>query len=95
MRAERIGKYFKKRLNELADEYQCIRDVRGLGLMLGMELSTKRITENVVDEVRKKGFLINRTADRVLRFVPPLIIEREHIDGLIEVIDKVLKEVGR
>lgn len=92
-RAERMGKYFKECLSELAEKHGCVRDVRGLGLMLAMELSTKQIADAAVIKAREKGFLINCTADRVLRFVPPLIVEREHIDRLIRALDGILTEV--
>ncbi len=94
-RAAKIGEYFKKRLNELADKQSCVREVRGLGLMIAMELSTKQIADATVDKARDRGFLINCTADRALRFVPPLIVERKHIDRLIEVLDEIFSEVEK
>lgn len=93
-RAAKIGRYFKKRLEEIADEHRCVQEVRGVGLLLGMELATKEAAEAAVEEARKEGYLINCTADKVLRFVPPLIVERKHIDELIEVMDKILAKVG-
>jgi predicted acetylornithine/succinylornithine family transaminase len=92
-RAAKTGEYFKKRLNELAEKHQCVQDVRGLGLMLGMELTKKEAAEEAVSKARERGFLINCTADKVLRFLPPLIVEREHIDQLVEALDKILSEV--
>jgi acetylornithine/succinyldiaminopimelate/putrescine aminotransferase len=92
-RAEKMGGYFKERLSELAEKHETVKEVRGLGLMLGAELSTKQIADAVVTKAREKGFLINCTAEKVLRFVPPLIVEREHIDRLITVLDKILMEV--
>ncbi len=94
-RATKIGEYFKKRLNELADKHGCVREVRGLGLMLAMELSTKQIADAAVVKARKRGFLINCTADKVLRFIPPLIVERKHIDRLIDALDGILSEAER
>jgi acetylornithine/N-succinyldiaminopimelate aminotransferase len=88
-----MGKYFKQRLSELAEKHENVRDVRGLGLMLGVELSTKQIADSVVTKSREKGFLINCTAEKVLRFVPPLIVEHKHIDRLIMVLDEILLEV--
>ncbi len=94
-RAAKIGEYFKKRLNELADKHGCVREVRGLGLMLAMELSTKQIADAAVVKARKRGFLINCTADKVLRFIPPLIVERKHINRLIDALDGILSEAER
>ena len=95
LRAEKIGGYFKKRLDELADKHRCVREVRGLGLMLAMELSTKQIADAAVVKARERGFLINCTADKVLRFVPPLIVEPNHIDRLIEALDGILSEAEK
>ena len=87
----RTGKYFMRRLEELKEKFGTIRDVRGLGLLLGMEMESRDIAEKVVEGCLKKGYLINRTAEKVLRFVPPLIIEEKHIDGLILALEETLK----
>jgi len=94
-RAAKTGAYFKKRLQELAEKHDCVHDVRGLGLILGMELSSKESADEAVVKARKRGFLINATADTVLRFVPPLVVERRHIDRLINVLDKILGEASK
>jgi acetylornithine/N-succinyldiaminopimelate aminotransferase len=77
-----IGGYFLSRLKELQQRHGCVKDVRGLGLILGMELD--RPGAPIVDGCMKKGFLINGVQDRVLRFVPPLIVEKKEIDLLVE-----------
>ena len=94
-RAAKMGEYFKKCLEELARKHSCVSDVRGKGLIIGMELSSKELADKVVVKARENGFLINATADKVLRFVPPLIVERRHIDRLIKVLDKILGEMGQ
>jgi predicted acetylornithine/succinylornithine family transaminase len=94
-RAAKVGKYFKKRLVELANRHECVREVRGLGLMLAMELSSKQIADTAVAKARERGFLINCTADKVLRFVPPLVVERKHIDRLVGVLDEILSEAEK
>ena len=94
-RAAEVGAYFKGRLDELAEKHEGVREARGLGLMLALELESGEAASAAVEKARERGFLINCTADRVLRFVPPLIIEREHIDKLIEVLDQILKEVAK
>jgi acetylornithine/N-succinyldiaminopimelate aminotransferase len=92
-RAAKTGEYFKKHLKDLAGNHRCVQDVRGLGLILGIELTTKQAAEDAVVKARERGFLINCTADKVLRFVPPLIVERKQIDQLVEALDKILSEV--
>ncbi len=81
-----VGNYFIGELKKLDKEI--IADVRGKGLMVGLEL-TKPGAE-YVDKLREKGFLINCTADKVLRFVPPLIITKEDIDEFVKALDEIL-----
>ena len=81
-----VGDYFVEELKKLDKEI--IADVRGKGLMVGLEL-TKPGAE-YVDKLREKGFLINCTADKVLRFVPPLIITKEDIDEFVKALDEIL-----
>lgn len=92
-RVTKVGDYFKKRLEELKENFETIKDVRGMGLLLGMEVETPQIAQRLVEECLRKGYLINRTADKVLRFVPPLIIETKHIDGLICTLEEILREL--
>ena len=81
-----VGNYFIEELKKFDKEI--ISDVRGKGLMVGLEL-TKPGAE-YVDKLREKGFLINCTADKVLRFVPPLIITKEDIDEFVKALDEIL-----
>ena len=81
-----VGEYFISELKKLDKEI--IADVRGKGLMVGVEL-TKPGAE-YVDKLREAGFLINCTADKVLRFVPPLTITKSEIDQFVKVLDEIL-----
>ena len=81
-----VGQYFIEELKKLDKEI--IADVRGKGLMVGLEL-TKPGAE-YVDKLREAGFLINCTADKVLRFVPPLIITKKDIDEFVKALDEIL-----
>jgi acetylornithine/succinyldiaminopimelate/putrescine aminotransferase len=94
-RAAKLGRYFLRRLEELAEKHDCIKEARGIGLLLGLEMSEKSIAESVVAKARERGYLINCTADKVLRFVPPLIVERKHIDSLISELDRIIAEVKK
>ncbi|KZX15918.1 acetylornithine aminotransferase [Methanobrevibacter cuticularis] len=86
-----IGKYFKNGLNKLKDKYDFIVDVRGHGLMLGLELSMEGA--KIVDDLREKGFLINCTAEKVLRFVPPLILTKEEINTFLIALDETFSNI--
>ena len=82
-----VGDYFLSELKKLNKD--TVADVRGKGLMIGVEL-TKSGAE-YVDKFRQAGFLINCTAGNVLRFVPPLIINKAEIDEFIKAFDEILE----
>ncbi len=83
-----VGRYFKGRLRELQLEFPVIREVRGEGLMLAAELTVPG--KGVVQQALEAGFLINCTQEKVLRFLPPYIIERRHVDELIAALRPML-----
>ena len=85
-----MGDYFKNELRSLQRKYGIIKDVRGLGLMLGVELDAEGAP--LVSACMERGFLINCVQERVLRFVPPLIMGKEEIDLLINCLDEVFKK---
>ncbi len=85
------GTYFLKRLEELKTKYPAIQEIRGRGLMIGVELSCEG--SGVVHEALKKGVLINCTCGNVLRFVPPLIITADDVDRVIDVLDEILERL--
>ena len=84
-----VGAYFRERLLGLKARHECIREVRSRGLMVGMELAGEGAP--LVSACMNRGFLINCTQGNVLRFVPPLVISREEVDGLIDCLDELLK----
>jgi predicted acetylornithine/succinylornithine family transaminase len=85
--AQRVGEYFMEKLREHQSRYPFVREVRGKGLMIGMELESK--AQDVVAECQKQGILINCVVDRVLRFVPPLIVTKGEVDQVVDVLDDV------
>ena len=89
--AENMGDYFKAGLGRLSKKYECIKDIRGLGLIIGVELDVPGAP--VVEACRQKGFLIICAQERVLRFVPPLIVEKEEIDLLLEALDNIFNDM--
>ncbi len=84
------GRYFLDRLGGLAGRQDAIVEVRGMGLMIGVELSSAEAAKHVASEMMARRILINRTSDTVLRFLPPFIIEREHVDRTVQALDEIL-----
>ena len=84
----KIGMYFKERLQDLKAKHESIVDVRGMGLLLGMKLEIEGDT--IVNSCMEKGFLINCIQGNILRFIPPLIVEKEEIDALVVCLDEIL-----
>jgi acetylornithine aminotransferase/acetylornithine/N-succinyldiaminopimelate aminotransferase len=84
------GEYFRAQLKALKARYSLVREIRGMGLMLGVELSSADAAKRVVNQLMERGILINRTHDTVLRFLPPYIIEKKHIDQVIRELDTAL-----
>ncbi|MDO5825373.1 MAG: aspartate aminotransferase family protein [Methanosphaera sp.] len=82
------GKYFREKLETLKQNHDCIVEVRGHGLMVGVELNYE--ADNLVAKAQEKGVLINVANHTVIRFVPPLIITREQLDKVVCVIDEIL-----
>ncbi len=89
-RAATLGRYFKEKLESLQARHKIVREVRGLGLMIGMELRFDVL--NIILESMDKGVLILDAGRNILRFLPPLVIEREHIDRVIDTLDTVMEK---
>jgi acetylornithine/N-succinyldiaminopimelate aminotransferase len=85
-----VGKYFRGQLEQLEARHGCIREVRGMGLMLGVELDSADKAKAVVALLLQKKILINRTHETVLRFLPPYIIREKHVDEVIGALDSAL-----
>ena len=84
-----IGDYFQAELTKLAERHSYIIDVRGKGLMIAAELNSADLAKHSVTEMLKNHVVINQTSDTVLRFLPPYVFEREHVDTTIAALDKV------
>jgi acetylornithine aminotransferase/acetylornithine/N-succinyldiaminopimelate aminotransferase len=83
-----VGAYFRAQLEGLRSEFPVIREVRGDGLMVAMELAAPG--KGVVRQALEAGVLVNCTQENVLRFLPPLIIESRHVDELVRVLRPIL-----
>jgi acetylornithine/N-succinyldiaminopimelate aminotransferase len=89
-----VGGYFRAQLEWLKAKHSCIREVRGMGLMLAMELDSSDTAKAVVSTLLKKRILINRTHETVLRFLPPYIIQEKHVDEVLRALDSALTSSG-
>ena len=99
--AEVVGDYLIGRLRALMDKHPLIGDVRGKGLMVGVELVRDRTTkerataerDRVVQEMFQRGVLI-RAGRNAMRFAPPLVLSRDQADAVVTIFDEVLGVVG-
>jgi predicted acetylornithine/succinylornithine family transaminase len=85
------GQYFRDKLTELQEKYPQITKVKGLGLMIGCDMSVD--PQPIVEKCLEKGVLINAVGGKVLRFVPPLTVTKEEIDHAVEVLSQALSEM--
>ena len=84
-----VGAYFMSALNQLKKKHSVIREVRGKGLIIGMELTIPGA--EIVNKCLEQGVLINCVQNNVLRFLPPLIVTKDEVDQVVALLDKVLK----
>jgi acetylornithine/N-succinyldiaminopimelate aminotransferase len=87
-----VGDFFHSELSKLATRHDCITDVRGLGLMLGLELNSAELATQVTAQMMERRIILNRTSETVLRFLPPYILERKHVETAITALDEILKQ---
>lgn len=86
-----MGQYFREQIKEqLMPSYKCIKGIRGKGLIIGIELSIPGAS--IVKKCLDMGLLINCTQDTILRFLPPLIVQKEEIDSAIRILAKAFEE---
>ncbi|OQW66306.1 MAG: aspartate aminotransferase family protein [Nitrospira sp. ST-bin5] len=88
--ARRMGDYLAKGLADFKDRHRAVRDVRGLGLLQGLEVEID--AKAVVADCLSRGVLVNATSERVLRFVPPLIISQAEIDRVLETLSSIFNQ---
>jgi len=88
--ARRMGEYLAKGLSACKERHRVVREVRGLGLLQGIDLDMDG--KAVVSECLARGILINGTGEHVLRFVPPLIITQLEIDRLLDTLDQIFSK---
>ena len=88
---QRVGHYFRCQLQELAKRFSFIKEVRGYGLMVGVELTVPG--KDIVNRAMQDGLLLNCTHDTVLRFLPPYIITEQHVDDAIDILTRAMSTV--
>jgi acetylornithine/N-succinyldiaminopimelate aminotransferase len=87
-----VGNYFRGQLESLAAKHCAIREIRGMGLMLGIDIDSPDTAKAAVQYLFDRGILINRTHDTVLRFLPPYIIKKKHVDQVVRALDSALAQ---
>lgn len=87
-RSAEVGQYLGERLAHFS-KYNFITDIRGIGLMRGIQLSPKIPAAAFEGKLRERGYLVNVAGNNTIRLVPPLTITREEIDGLIAALDEI------
>lgn len=91
-KSQDIGEYFKSKLLKLKEKFPVILEVRGQGLMLALSLSIPG--KEVVMKALEKGLLLNCTQEKVLRFVPPLVLRHEEVDFALVQLEEIFKELS-
>ena len=88
----RVGRHFEERLRSLAARHSMVKEVRGAGLMWGLQLT--RDATSVVPAALERGVVVNRTAETVVRLLPPLVITEADVDEALGRLDAALGVVG-
>jgi acetylornithine/N-succinyldiaminopimelate aminotransferase len=87
---EKTGSYLMEQLHKLQKKHSSIAEVRGQGLMIGMELESADLAKQVFQQMLKLGTIVNRTDETVIRLLPPFIIKKQHIDTAVRQLDQIL-----
>lgn len=94
MECQLKGEYFQEKLEGVKQKFPAlVKEIRVIGLMVGLEVSKEGPA--IVEKMLEKGFLINCTAERVLRFLPPFIVEKSEIDLAINALEEAFEEIER
>jgi acetylornithine aminotransferase/acetylornithine/N-succinyldiaminopimelate aminotransferase len=91
---QQVGGYFHARLEDLMRRHECITEVRGKGLMLGVEIVSAELAKEIAAAMMAERIILNRTSETVLRFLPPFILEPQHVDVAIAALDGILQRLS-
>jgi acetylornithine/succinyldiaminopimelate/putrescine aminotransferase len=86
-----MGSYFKQQLTDLNQTFSCIKEVRGTGLMLGIDLDEQISAKDILKKLLGMGFVTATAGTNVLRFLPPYTIRKQNVDELIAALKEVLQ----
>jgi acetylornithine/succinyldiaminopimelate/putrescine aminotransferase len=86
---QRVGAYFTQHLQQLVEKFEIVVEARGVGMMQAIELNVP--AKGFVEGAIADGVLINVTQEKVLRFLPPFLLEEKHVDKGIKTLKKLLK----
>jgi len=91
----KLGAYLKKKLQDLSKKYSVIKDVRGMGLMIGVDIGDPAIVKKIMNFCLKECLVLISTGGdgTVLRFIPPLIIKKAEIDKALKIFEKALCQI--
>ena len=87
---QKTGDYLMEQLKSLQQKHKGIAEVRGFGLMVGMEMESADLAKNVMKQMLERRVILNRTDETVVRFLPPFLITKQHVDVAIRELDQVL-----
>ena len=85
-----VSAYLEKQLDVLAEKYTCIKERRGRGMMQGLEFD--RPVKEIIKKAMGAGLITFSAGERIIRFVPPLVIGKEHVDEMIKILEPVIAE---
>ncbi|HET9280712.1 MAG TPA: aspartate aminotransferase family protein [Candidatus Angelobacter sp.] len=87
---QKTGDYLLEQLHKLQKKNSAIREIRGMGLMVGVELESAELAKEIFQKLLKAGTIVNRTDETVIRLLPPFIVKKQHIDVLIRQLEQAL-----
>ena len=90
--ARRVGAYLIQQLKRLNRKHRSIQEVRGIGLMVAIEIKTPKKRDKIVQEAFKKGLLLLGCGKSAIRFSPPLCVTKKEVDTAMTLLDKALKK---
>ncbi len=90
--AAKMGDFFSEKINALKEKYPIIKEVRGKGLMIGIEFN-KPVAKQINKKLFERKYLLGTVAENILRILPPLIVTKDEMEGLIKVIIDILEDI--